>query len=308
MYLWRIVLLAMIWGSSFLFQRIAVPEVGPGVVAFGRLALAAVALVLLLRLRGGSLEWRRLWREYLLLGAFNSALPFFFFAYAAGHLPAGYLAVLNATVPMFTVLLAWSTTGAQPTASKLTGVVVGISGVAVLAGFGGVALGWSTLASFGAGLGAALCYAYAALRSRRHLANADPLAAAAGSLLGATAVLVPLVAFTLPTHLPSQSAVLSMLMLGLVCTGLAYVLYFWLLRHAGSERAVTVTFLVPVFAQLWGAMFLHETLTPASAFGFSLVLVAMALVFERLPILFRRSPVPLPPPAMGPVPTTCERS
>ncbi|MFO1515420.1 MAG: DMT family transporter [Lysobacterales bacterium] len=282
MIVWRLLLLAMIWGSSFLFQRVAVPEVGTGVTAGGRIALAAVALWLLLAALRRPLQWRRHWREYVICGALNSALPFVCFAFAAKYLPAGYSAVLNAMVPMFTVLLAWATTQLRPSLSKLAGVVLGLLGVGVLARFGAVAPSAATVAAFAAGLVAALCYALAALRMRAEFRDNDPLAVATGTQIGSTFLLLPWLVATFPTSLPSQAALGALLMLGLVCTALAYALYFWLLRDAGSERAVTVTLLVPVFAQLWGLVFLHEPIGTASLVGLGLVLLAMALVFERL--------------------------
>ena len=282
MIVWRLLLLAMIWGSSFLFQRVAVPEVGTGVTAGGRIALAAVALWLLLAALRRPLQWRRHWREYVICGALNSALPFVCFAFAAKYLPAGYSAVLNAMVPMFTVLLAWATTQLRPSLSKLAGVVLGLLGVGVLARFGAVAPSAATVAAFAAGLVAALCYALAALRMRAEFRDNDPLAVATGTQIGSTFLLLTWLVATFPTSLPSQAALGALLMLGLVCTALAYALYFWLLRDAGSERAVTVTLLVPVFAQLWGLVFLHEPIGTASLVGLGLVLLAMALVFERL--------------------------
>lgn len=278
----RLVVLAMIWGSSFLFQRVAVPELGTGMTAGGRIALAALALWSIMLVLRRPLDWRAHWREYFICGALNSALPFLCFAFAAKYLPAGYSAVLNAMVPMFTVLLAWYTTRAQPSTSKLGGVVLGLAGVTVLAKFGSVQLTTPTLLAFAGGLFASLCYALAALRMRRVFTNNDPLAVATGTQIGSSVLLAPLIVFNIPETMPSVAALGSLVMLGLVCTALAYALYFWLLRDAGSERAVTVTLLVPVFAQLWGLLFLHEAIGTATIVGLGLVLLAMALVFERL--------------------------
>jgi drug/metabolite transporter (DMT)-like permease len=283
MLVWRLLVLGAIWGSSFLFQRVAVPELGTGVTAGGRIALASVALWATLAALGRPLGWARHWREYMICGALNSGFPFVCFAFAAKYLPAGYSAVLNAMVPMFTVLLAWHAARRRPSASKLAGVVLGLLGVSVLARFGSVQLNSATLAAFAAGLLAALCYALAALRMRRKFGDQDPLAVATGTQIGSTLLLAPWMLATLPGSMPSHAALGALLMLGLVCTALAYALYFWLLRDAGSERAVTVTLIVPVFAQVWGLLFLHEAIGPATIVGLGLVLLAMALVFERLP-------------------------
>ena len=279
----RLILLGMIWGASFLFQRITVPVVGAPFTASVRLALAAVMLVVVLRLLGRSLNLRLQWRDWLVLGTINSAIPFLCFALAARHLPAGYLAVINATVPLLTVLFVWAAQRARPSLSKLVGVVVGLVGVGVLARYGTVAVDATVLGAFGLAFTAAALYAYCALYIRRRHAGTDPLVLAGSSQLGAAVVLAPLGIAAMPAAMPPLPVVLSLLALGIVCTGLAYALYFRLLSDIGSEKAVTNTFLVPVFAQLWGAIFLGEHLTLAGGIGFALVLVAIALVLELIP-------------------------
>lgn len=279
----RLILLGMIWGASFLFQRITVPVVGASFTASIRLALAAVMLVVVLRLLGRPMNLRLQWRDWLLLGTINSAIPFLCFALAARHLPAGYLAVINATVPLLTVLFVWAAQHARPSLSKLVGVVVGLVGVGVLARYGNVGTGAAVLGAFALAFLAAAMYAFCALYIRRRHATSDPLVLAGASQLGAAVVMAPLGIATMPATLPGTGVVVSLLMLGLVCTGLAYALYFRLLNDIGSEKAVTNTFLVPVFAQLWGALFLDEHLSFAGAIGFALVLVAVALVLELIP-------------------------
>lgn len=279
----RLILLGMIWGASFLFQRITVPAVGAPFTAAVRLALAATMLVILLRVLGRSMNLRLQWRDWLILGTINSAIPFLCFALAARHLPAGYLAVINATVPLLTVLFVWGAQHTRPSLSKLLGVVVGLVGVGVLARYGVVALTPATLGAFALAFTAATLYAYCALYIRRRHAGSDPLVLAGASQLGAAIVIAPLGIVWMPTAMPSMSVVLSLAMLGIVCTGLAYALYFRLLSDIGSEKAVTNTFLVPVFAQFWGAVFLGEHLSFAGAVGFVLVLVAIALVLELVP-------------------------
>ena len=279
----RLILLGMIWGASFLFQRITVPVVGAPFTASVRLALAAVMLVIVLRVLGRSLNLRLQWRDWLVLGTINSAIPFLCFALAARHLPAGYLAVINATVPLLTVLFVWGAQRARPSLSKLVGVVVGLIGVGVLARYGNVAVDAAVLGAFALAFTAAALYAFCALYIRRRHAGTDPLVLAGSSQLGAAVVLAPLGIAAMPAVMPPMPVVLSLLALGIVCTGLAYALYFRLLSDIGSEKAVTNTFLVPVFAQLWGAIFLGEHLTLAGAVGFALVLVAIALVLELIP-------------------------
>lgn len=284
----RLLLLGMIWGASFLFQRITVPAVGAPFTAAIRLALSATMLVILLRLLGRSLDLRRQWRAWLLLGTISAAVPFLCFAYAARSLPAGYMAVINATVPLLTVVLAAMLFRSRPSWSKRIGVVVGLVGVAVLARYGSLGMNAQTLVAFGLCLTASALYAYSSLYIRQRHADTNPLVLAGSSQLGASVAILPLGLWNVPATLPAPGVIASLLVLGLVCTGLAYVLYFRLLSDIGSEKAVTNTFLVPVFAQIWGALFLHEHLSLAGAAGFALVLVAVALVLEINPWRLRR--------------------
>lgn len=288
-----LILLGMIWGCSFLFQRITVPEIGAGMTGAGRMVLAALTLLAVLVLLRRGLQWRQRWRDYLLVGSVVMGLPLLCFAFAAHSLPAGYLAVLNATVPMFAVLIGWFQ-GTRPSASKLAGVFVGILGVAILVRFGDLALTWQTALAFAATLAATLMYAIGAIMARKRFGATDPLVMTAGNLIGGSLPLLPLAAMTAPAVLPAPGVIGALIALGIVCTGVAYALYFRILRDAGVERATTVTFLVPLFAQLWGALFLHEPVTWASAMGCAVVLFAVALIFERVPGIKPRAAAPMP--------------
>src|SRR6185295_16410187 len=227
------------------------------------------------------LEWRTRWRDYVVLGALNSAVPFWLFAHAAPHLPSGYSAVCNATTPLFAVLLAWQA-GARPSGSKLGGVVLGLIGVSLIASFGVVALTTPTVLAFAGALLAGALYAVAALETRRRFNGSDPLVIAAGTLSASTLMLAPVSVIDLPTATYTWPAVGALLLIGLVCTAVAYALYFALLRDAGPERATTVTLLVPVFAMIWGALLVGESITAIDVVGASLVLLSVALVFEKL--------------------------
>ncbi len=279
----RLLLLGMIWGASFLFQRITVPVVGAPFTAAIRIVLSAIMLVFVLRLLGRSLDLRRQWRAWMLLGTISAALPFLCFAYAARSLPAGYMAVINATVPLLTVVMASIMLRSKPSWSKRIGVVVGLIGVGVLARYGSLGMNQQTLIAIGLCFVASALYAYSSLFIRQRHASVNPLVLAGSSQLGAAIVILPLGLWSVPSTWPEPGVIASLLVLGLVCTGLAYVLYFRLISDVGSEKAVTNTFLVPVFAQIWGALFLHEHLTVAGAVGFALVLLAIALVLEFHP-------------------------
>lgn len=290
----NLVLLGMIWGSSFLFQRITVPVLGVATTAVGRIVLAAVVLLAVIALSGKRLQLRARWKDYLLVGMIGSGLPFILFAFAAHSLPAGYSAVLNATVPLFTVLIGWAV-GTRPSQSKLAGVVVGILGVVTLARFGVVEMNWMTIAAFAGTLLASVFYAFNARAVKARFADVDPMVVATGAQIGAAIPLLPWIAISPPTQSPTTAALLSLIALGVLCTGVAYALFYRLIRDAGSERAVTVTFIVPVFAQIWGASFLGEAITWASSIGCGLVLFAVALIFERVPGFARTPATPAKP-------------
>ena len=289
----QLLVLGMIWGGSFMFQRITVPALGAGVTAAGRVLLAALALLAVLAFTGRKTNFRARWKDYLIIGLGGAGLPFVAFAFAAYFLPAGYSAVLNSTVPLFTVLIGWIA-GTRPSTSKIIGVVVGIFGVVTLARFGSVTLDGPTIAAFGGGLVAAILYAFNARTVKARFADTDPLVVATGSMIGATLPLLPWGVYSIPTHVPPMGAVLALIAVGVLCTGVAYAMYYKLIKEAGSERAVTVTFLVPIFAEIWGALFLGEPITWASAAGCGLVLIAVALIFEMVPGLKPRPVVPPP--------------
>jgi drug/metabolite transporter (DMT)-like permease len=260
-----LVLLGALWGASFLFMRIAAPEFGALPAATMRVAIATLVLVPLMLLRDQGPALLRHWKPMLGIGILNSGLPFALFCFALLTLTSGAASVLNATVPMFGALVAWVWFGERPGGSRIVGLVIGFTGVALLAsrsaGFhvgadpdGGHAAIWA--------VAACLSYGISASATRRFLAGVPPMASAAGSQIGATLFLALPAAWLWPARMPSAKAWLAMVALGVVCTGLAYILFFRLIDRAGPARALTVTFLVPVFAVFYGAVFLDERVTP----------------------------------------------
>jgi drug/metabolite transporter (DMT)-like permease len=260
------VLLGAIWGSSFLFMRIATLEFGAVATAAVRVIVATACLLPLVFARGFGAPFRRHWKAACALGVLNSAIPFACFSFALLSITTGLSAILNATVPLFGALVAWIWLADRPTGSRLAGLAIGFGGVALLAWdqasfkpvAHGYAPGWAVLAC----LLATLCYALAASGTKRYLAGVPPLVTAAGSQLGAAIGLALPALWLRPEHLPGANAWLAVIALGVACTGLAYVLYFRLIEHAGPSRALAVTFLVPVFAVIYGALFLGEAVTP----------------------------------------------
>ena len=258
-------LLAAIWGSSFLFMRIAVVDFGPLPTAAVRVGIAAAFLLPLVLLRGLGGVLLKNWRRVFLVGLFNSGIPFACFAFALLSITTGLSAILNATVPMFGAIVAWFWLKDRPTGSRVLGLLIGFAGVAMLAwdkatfkpDASGVAPGWAVLAC----LFACLCYALSASYAKRHLTGLPPLVTAAGSQIGATVGLVLPAVWLWPAQTPGGGAWLAVAAVGVLCTGIAYVLYFRLIETAGPARALAVTFVVPVFAVFYGAVFLGEVVT-----------------------------------------------
>jgi drug/metabolite transporter (DMT)-like permease len=260
------VLLAAIWGSSFLFTRIGAVEFGPLPTAAVRVAIASLFLLPLVWLRGLLPVLRQNWRRIFLIGMLNSGIPFACFAFALLSISTGLSAILNATVPMFGALVAWAWLKDKPTGWRILGLVIGFAGVALLAwdkasfkpGASGIAPGWAVLAC----LFACICYGISASYTKRYLGGLPPLVTAAGSQVGATLGLALPALWLWPARMPGASAWLALGVVGVVCTGIAYILFFRLIENAGPPRALSVTFLVPVFAVLYGALFLGESVTP----------------------------------------------
>jgi drug/metabolite transporter (DMT)-like permease len=286
----RLLTLAALWGGSFLFMRVAVLPLGPIATAELRVLLAAAALIVWLRVAGVRLGWRQDWRLFLVVGTINSAAPFALYAFSALHLPVSYLVVLNATTPFFGALVSAAWLGERFTARAALGLVAGVGGVAMLVRLGPVPLASQVVWAIVAALLAALCYAVAAAYLKRQARTPAPAAVATGSQLAATVALLPLLPAMSPVAWPSSGEWIAVVMLGVLCTAIPYLLYFRLIADVGATRALTVTFLIPAFGMLWGAVFLGETITGTMAAGCGLVLLGTALIFSRPAA--RRAPAP----------------
>jgi drug/metabolite transporter (DMT)-like permease len=274
----RLVALAAIWGASFLFMRVAVGSFGAIATAEVRLVLAGATIALYLAIVGKPLDLARHWRHYAIVGTLNSAAPFALFAWSAQHLPASYLAVINATAPLFGAVVAALWLGERITPRATLGLAAGVAGVATLVGLGPIAATPVTVAAALASLTASACYAVASGFVKRRSYAVDASALAGGSNVAAAAVLLPLAIVAPPPGLPTPEAAWAAFGLGVLCTGIAYLLYFRLIDDVGPSRALTVTFLIPVFGMLWGAVFLGEAITATMLAGCALVLVGTGLI------------------------------
>ena len=273
-----LILLGAIWGSSFLFIRIAVPALGPFVLMELRVGLAAIALALYALAVARLPKLRSRWRQFLFLGFLNAAVPFTLIAAAEIHLTASLAAILNSTTALFAAMVAAVWMGEALTVKKVVGLIMGISGVAVLVGWTPIAVTGILLLSVGAMLTASFSYALGGVYAKRTFVGLQPLTMAIGQQTGAAVVLLPLAVANLPSETPSPIVDLSVLGLALLCTAAAYLLYFYLITNAGPTKTLTVTFLIPVFGLVFGVLFLGEPVGIGTFVGLGIILVSVALV------------------------------
>lgn len=286
-----LVLLAALWGGSFLFMRIAAPEFGAVALSGLRVAGAALVLVPLLLLRGHAPALRAHWKAIAVVGVLNSALPFMLFSHAVLSLSAGLSSLLNSAAPLFAALVGAVWLRQAPGASRTLGLLIGFAGVFGLAwSRAGLSTGGAPLQdalAIGACLAATLSYGFAANFTQHRLSGVPPLAVAAGSQLAAAVVLAAPTAGYWPAAMPGPRAWLALALLAVLCTGFAYLLFFRLIARIGPGSAISVTFLVPAFAMAWGALVLGEQVTPAMLAAAVVILsgTALATGLLRLPLV-----------------------
>jgi drug/metabolite transporter (DMT)-like permease len=246
----EIVVLGAIWGASFLFMRMAAPVFGAAPLVDLRLALGCAVLLPFL--------WK-LWPKLALIGAINSAVPFVLFAWAAQRAPAGIGAICNSMTVLFTALVGFLFFGERISLRRSIALIVGFAGVIVLASgkTAGASVGWAVVA----GASAAFLYGIGLNLVRRHLTGMPPAAVAAATLGTSTLLLLPFAIAQWPNHAIPAKAWLATGMLGVLCTGIAFVMYYRLIARVGAGRASTVTYMVPLFGVAWAWMLLGEAVT-----------------------------------------------
>ncbi len=270
--------LAALWGASFLFMRVAVPAFGPVVLADARVALAGAALLAYAALIGARPTLRARWRDYLVLGTINAALPFTLLAAAELEIEASLAAVLNAMAPLFGALVAAVWLGERVTLAAKAGLVLGVAGVALVVGLSPFTLDLPFILAVLACLAAAFAYGVGANLVRARFVGEPPLSLAIGQQLAAAVVLLPLLPVVAPREPPDAVDVACLIALALGSTGIAYLLYFRLLAELGATGGMTVIFVVPVFGVLWGALFLDEAIHLATVLGGGVILLSVWLI------------------------------
>jgi drug/metabolite transporter (DMT)-like permease len=277
----RLLVLSAVWGASFIFMRVTAPVLGPVITASSRLILGGLALIVFLLLSRKKLHWREHWKRYLFMGLINSAIPFLLYAIAALYIPASLSVILNSTAPLFGAVFAALFLAEALTLKKILGLAVSFFGVVLVALKGALDLGLASLLASLACLCAASCYGLAGVWMRKYGEGlkALPVAAASQFLAGlCLAIFIPLS----PQRAPLTLLVsLNLAALAFFCSALAYALYFQLLKNVGPTRALTVSFLMPVFGILWATLFLGEELTAKTLSGSALILLGTYLVSRK---------------------------
>jgi len=276
----RLVALAALWGAAFIFMRVAAPVLGPAWTPELRVLIGGLALLAWLRITGVEAGLAAHWRFYLIVGGIGIAAPFALYSYAAMHAPASLLAIINATSPIFG--LAWNAAfrDERVTPRKAAGLALGIAGVWLIARPAGLAsepqFGWAVAAA----LGACCLYGVVGVLVKRFAHGATPRGMAAGNQLAAALLLLPLLPLLPPVSAPSALVLANVAALALLASGVAFVLYFRLIADVGATRALTVTYLIPLFGIFWGWLFLGEAL-PAAAFAGGALILAGTLLVTR---------------------------
>jgi len=278
----RWLLLATLWSLQYIFMRMSVPVFGTGLVAESRAFFAALFLVpwVLLVMRD-TIGLAAHWRDHLAVSLVNNVAPFVCFAWAATALPASYLAVMNGMVPLWSGIISAPVLKERLGARRIAGFALGLTGVALIVNLGPIELTWHTAAAAVAGMTGAALWGWAGVVIRQRTGRVPAMSLAAGSIVYAAILLSPTWAEVPPLAAWTPGATFALVALGLLCSGLAYLPFFTLVRDIGPTRTLTVGLTVPVLGILWGWLLLGETITLSMLGGAALVLAALVLVMKR---------------------------
>ncbi len=274
-----LLVLSAIWGSSFIFIRYLAPLIGPVATADFRMLLAGIALVLFFFATRFTADWKKNWKHFLIIGIANSALPFVLYSAAALVLPASMEAIFNSLSPMFGALFASIWLDERLSMRKVAGLALGIAGVVTMSSLAGLVMSLSTIAALIACVLAPMCYGLAGVYVKKRAAGTKPMAIAGGSQLMGGLALLPFLFISPPAPAAFSPAIIGIVVaFALVCSGIAYLIYYRLIADIGPTRALTVTFLIPVFAMGWGFLLLRETISWSMILGAAIILAGTYLV------------------------------
>jgi drug/metabolite transporter (DMT)-like permease len=285
----RLLALAAIWGASYLFMRIAVPHVGAEWMAEGRTLAGGLVMVAFLGITRTPAALARHWRGYLVLGIAGVAVPFWLIGTAVRTIDASTAAILNATSPIFSAIVAAIWLRERLTAEKLAGIALSMAGIAILVGWTPRPMSAAELGACSLSLAACACYGFASVFIKVRLKDAPPAALSTASCLVAAGAMAPFTPWALLASPVPASAWAAVAVLGILCTGFAFILYYRLIADLGPVRATTVTLLIPVFGILWGVVLLGEPLTAGRIAGAATVLLGCALALGLLRVAWRRA-------------------
>jgi drug/metabolite transporter (DMT)-like permease len=272
-----LIALGAIWGSSFLFMKIAVPAMGPSVMMGGRIGIAAVTLSIVAWFIKKSLPRGNQWTPAIMVGIFYTAIPLFMWGYASQSLSASLLSIINATAPLFGAALSVLWLRQRMSARGWAGLALGFAGVAVLVGGEGFSKNDTPALAIAAAFSASILYGAISNYSQT-VRNVDPYSNVLGSLWVATLVMMPLMLLFPVRETPGIAAWGSVVTLGILCTAIAYVVYFRLIEQIGAAPTLTVTYIIPVFGILWGAVFLGERIGVHHVLGAAMIIAGIAAV------------------------------
>jgi hypothetical protein len=275
----RLLSLAAIWGGSFLFMRIAVPVLGSAYLAEGRVLLAAIFLYCLAIYLKKNRNLLDHWKHYLIMGFFNSAFPFMLFGFAALNLSTSQLAILFAVSPIWAFVIGLLIGNEKFKIKRGLGLLLGVIGVGVLFGTSSDSIDQRTYQSIILGLVGSFSYGIATNYAKKEK-NVEPFDNAHGSVWGAAILLIPALFFIPIRSEPTPLVWGALIAIGVVCSGIGYLLYFRLIKDVGASSALTVTFLIPIFGALWGILFLDEHLTLNTIIGMAIIIFGTAMVTE----------------------------
>ncbi|WP_059173467.1 DMT family transporter [Bacillus sp. FJAT-27445] len=275
--------LAALFGSSFLFVRIASPAIGPFLTSQGRVTFATLGLVAIALFYKKSIHLKQRWKHFLIIGALNSAIPFTLVSLAALHLNASLLAIINAMIPFFTAIAVWVWMKERLTLSKSLGIMLGLIGVVVTVGWSPVEPSLEVLLASLCSLLSTVSYAFGGVYAKKTFKNCSPLTVAFGQLMGATLLLIPITLAGYPEQMIILTPVVLYSVLGVAffSTALGYLLYYYLIDHVGPTKTVTVTFLIPPFGMVWGAIVLGEQITSGMFAGLIIILGSLVLITRK---------------------------